>query len=499
LFFYDFNAKANYRITDKDRVFVSGYFGRDVFGFSDQFKFNWGNATATARWNHIFSKKLFSNTSMIFSNYNYKITFGTPGSEIQIGSQIQDYNLKQDFNYYLNNKNTLSFGGNIIHHTFKPGEIDTGEDIPFILNDISKRYSIESAAYLSNEQKIKNRITLIYGLRYSNFTQIGPGDIYTYSQDGNVTDTTYYAKNEKVASFNGLSPRFAINYLLNEKSSIKAGFSRTYQYLHLLSNSTASTPTDIWIPSSNNVKPEIANQYTIGYFRNFKDNLIEMSTEVYYKSMFNSIDYRDGAEVTLNPTVEGELLYGIGRAYGVEFLVKKRRGKLTGWVSYTLSKTEKQFDQINNGSWFAAKQDRRHDVSIVAIYKLNDRLTFSGTWVYYTGNAVTFPTAKYQIEGEVVDFYSERNGYRMPDYHRLDLGITLNNKNFKMVTDPESGKEIQVKKRFESSWNFSVYNAYSRQNAYSISFKENPDTGKTEAVQLSLFKIIPSISYNFKF
>jgi outer membrane receptor for ferrienterochelin and colicin len=499
LFFYDFNAKANYRITDKDRVFVSGYFGRDVFGFSDQFKFNWGNATATARWNHIFSKKLFSNTSMIFSNYNYKITFGTPGSEIQIGSQIQDYNFKQDFNYYLNNKNTLSFGGNVIHHTFKPGEIDTGEDIPFILNDISKRYSLESAAYLSNEQKIKNRLTLIYGLRYSNFTQIGPGDIYTYNTEGDVVDTTYYARNEKVASFNGLSPRFAINYLLNEKSSIKGGFSRTYQYLHLLSNSTASTPTDIWIPSSNNVKPEIANQYTLGYFRNFKDNLIEMSTEVYYKSMFNSIDYRDGAEVTLNPTVEGELLYGIGRAYGVEFLVKKRRGKLTGWVSYTLSKTEKQFDQINNGNWFAAKQDRRHDVSIVAIYKLNDRLTFSGTWVYYTGNAVTFPTAKYQIEGQVVDFYKERNGYRMPDYHRLDLGITLNNKKYKIAIDPESGKEIQVKKRFESSWNFSVYNAYSRQNAYSISFKENPDTGKTEAVQLSLFKIIPSISYNFKF
>lgn len=499
LFFYDFNAKANYRLTDKDRVFVSGYFGRDVFGFSDQFKFNWGNATATARWNHIFSKKLFSNTSMIFSNYNYKITFGSPGSEIQIGSQIQDYNLKQDFNYYLNNKNTLSFGGNVIHHTFKPGEIDTGEDIPFVLNDITKRYSLESALYLSNEQKIKNRITLIYGLRYSNFTQIGPGDIYTYNTAGDVTDTTYYAKNEKVASFNGLSPRFAFNYLLDEKSSIKAGFSRTYQYLHLLSNSTASTPTDVWIPSSNNVKPEIANQYTIGYFRNFKDNLIEMSTEVYYKSMINSIDYRDGAEVTLNPTVEGELLYGIGRAYGVEFLVKKRRGKLTGWVSYTLSKTEKLFDQINQGSWFPAKQDRRHDISIVAIYKLNERLTFSGTWVYYTGNAVTFPTAKYQIGGQLVDYYSERNGYRMPNYHRLDLGITLNNKNYKTAVDPETGKEIQVKKRFESSWNFSVYNAYSRQNAYSISFQENEDTGKTEAVQLSLFKLIPSISYNFKF
>ncbi len=499
LYFYDFNAKANYRLGDKDRIFISGYFGRDVFSMADQFRFDWGNSTATARWNHIYSKKLFSNTSFIFSNYNYKITFGEVGSEIQIGSQIQDFNVKQDFIYYLNNKNTLSFGGNIIHHTFKPGEIDTGEDIPFILNDISKRYSVESALYLSNEQKIKNRLTLVYGLRYSNFTQIGPGDIYTYDNTGNVIDTTYYSKNEKVAGFNGLSPRLAINFLLDENSSVKAGFSRTYQFLHLLSNSTASTPTDIWIPSSNNVKPEIANQYSIGYFRNFKDNLIEFSTEFYYKSMFNSIDYKDGAEVTLNPTVEGELLFGIGRAYGVEFLVKKRRGKLTGWVSYTLSKTEKQFDEINKGNWFPAKQDRTHDVSIVAIYKLNDRLTFSGTWVYYTGNAVTFPTAKYMIEGQVVDYYTERNGYRMPDYHRLDLGITLNNKKYKTSTNPETGKDIQVKKKFESSWNFSVYNAYSRENAYSITFKENKETGKTEAVQLSLFKIIPSISYNFKF
>ncbi|HIP36203.1 MAG TPA: TonB-dependent receptor [Crocinitomix sp.] len=499
LYFYDLNAKANYRIGDKDRIFVSGYFGRDIFGMADQFKFDWGNATATARWNHIFSKKLFSNTSFIFSNYNYKITFGAVGSKIQIGSQIQDLNLKQDFNYYLNNKNTLNFGGNIIHHTFKPGEIDTGEDIPFVLNDISNRYSIESALYLSNEQKIKQRLTLIYGLRYSNFTQIGPGDIYSYNINGDVTDTTTYSSWEKITSYNGLSPRFSFNFMINEVSSVKASFSRTYQFLHLLSNSTASTPTDVWIPSSNNVKPQIANQYTIGYFRNFKDNLIELSTELYYKSMINSIDYRDGAEVTLNPTVESELLFGIGRAYGVEFLVKKRRGKFTGWVSYTLSKTEKQFDDINNGSWFPAKQDRTHDVSIVTIYKLNDRLTFSATWVYYTGNAVTFPAGKYMIEGEIVSYYTERNGYRMPDYHRLDLGITLYNKKYKTSIDPKSGKEIQVKKKFESSWNFSVYNAYSRENAYSITFDENKETGQTEATQLSLFKIIPSITYNFKF
>ncbi|MGV6861937.1 MAG: TonB-dependent receptor [Putridiphycobacter sp.] len=499
LYFYDFNAKANYRLGEKDRIFLSGYFGRDVFGFSDQFKFDWGNATATARWNHIYSKKLFSNTSFIFSKYNYKIAFGDEGNRIQISSQIQDFNLKQDFNYYLNSNNTLSFGANIIHHTFKPGEIDTGEDIDFVFNDISERYSVESALYLSNEQKIKQRITLVYGLRFSNFTQIGPGDTYTYNEAGNVTDTTTYKDWESVATFNGLSPRLSFNFMLNEVSSIKAGYSRTYQYLHLLSNSTASTPTDVWIPSSNNVKPEIADQYSLGYFRNFKDNLIEFSTEFYYKSLQNSIDYKDGAMVTLNPTIEGDLLFGIGRAYGVEFLVKKRRGKFTGWVSYTWSKTEKLFDDINQGSWFPAKQDRTHDVSIVGIYKLNDRLTFSGTWVYYTGNAVTFPSSKYMIEGQVVNYYTERNGYRMPDYHRLDLGITLSNKKYKTTVDVDTGEEIRIEKKFESSWNFSAYNVYGRENAYSISFQENEVTGQTEAVQLSLFKLIPSIAYNFKF
>lgn len=499
LYFYDLNLKANYRLGKKDRVFVSGYFGRDKFGFSDQFGFDWGNITGTVRWNHIFSKKLFSNSSFVFSNYNYKINFGSNNNTFQIGSEIQDFNFKQDFDYYLNANNTLKFGGNLIHHTFKPGEIETGSAIPFILNDIAKRYSVESALYVSNEQKIGSRLSLIYGLRFSSFSQLGPGDVYSYNADGDVNDTTTYKNWENVATYNGLSPRFSASYLLNEKSSIKGSYARTYQYLHLISNSTSSSPTDIWLPSSNNIKPQVSDQVSLGYFRNFKDNLLEFSVEGYYKNMQNSIDYKDGAEVTLNPTVEGELLYGKGRAYGVEFLLKKRRGKFTGWVSYTLSKSEKLFDEINKGTWFPAKQDRVHDVSVVAIYKLNERLTFSASWVYYTGAAVNFPEAKYEIGGDVVNFYSERNGYRMPDYHRLDLGVTLNNKKFKLVTDVDTGKEVKVPKRFESSWNFSVYNAYARENAYSITFAENEDTGLTEATQIALFKIIPSITYNFKF
>lgn len=499
LYFYDLNLKANYRIGKNDRIFLSGYFGRDNFGFSDQFGFDWGNATGTLRWNHIYSDKLFGNTSFVFSNYDYKIKFGGGNQTFEIGSQIQDINIKEDFDWYINSNNTIKFGANFIHHTFKPGEIETGSGINFELNDIENRFSTETSVYLQNEQKIKQRWVLNYGLRFDNFIQLGAGDFYTYNEAGDVIDTTTYGDWERVKTYNGLSPRAGFTFILNEVSSIKGNYGRTYQFVHLISNTTATSPTDIWLPSSSNIKPEIADQFALGYFRNFFDNKLEGSLEVYYKDMQNTIDYRDGAEVTLNPTVEGELLYGRGRAYGAEFLLRKKSGKLTGWVAYTLSRTERLFDEINDNTWYPARQDRTHDVSIVAIYTLNERLTFSGTWVFYTGNAVTFPSGKYEIDGQVVNYYTERNGYRMPNYHRLDLGITLNNKNFKTITDPTTGQEKQVPKRWESSWNLSVYNAYARENAYSISFKENAETGQTEAVQLALFKIIPSLTYNFKF
>jgi len=501
LYFYDLNAKANYRIGQKDRVFLSGYFGRDKFGFADQFGFDWGNVTGTARWNHIYGdkQKLFGNTSFIFSNYNYKIKFGSGDETFEIGSEIQDFNLMEDFTYYLNENHTLKFGANVIHHTFKPGQIETGSGIDFVLNDLENRQSVESALYISNEHKIGKRITLIYGVRGSNFTQVGPGDIVTYDLAGQATDTTTYGNWEKVQTYWGLSPRFSSSFKLDENSSVKAGYSRTVQYLHLISNSTAASPTDVWLPSSVNIKPQIADQYSIGYFRNFLDNALEMSAEIYYKDMQNVIDYRDGAEVTLNPSVEGELLFGDGRAYGIELLMKKRRGKFTGWVSYTLSRTEKRFTELNTNNWFPAKQDRTHDISIVGIYNVSKQLTFSASWVYYTGNAVTFPSGKYEIDGQVVNYYTERNGYRMPDYHRLDLGCTFNHKDYKEVKDPDTGEMKQIPKKWLSSWNFSVYNAYARENAYSITFQQNEETGQTEAVQLALFKIIPSITYSFKF
>lgn len=499
LFFYDLNLKANYRVTDKDRIYLSGYLGRDKFGFNNDFGFDWGNRTSTMRWNHLFSDKLFSNTTVLYSDYNYvfKATFND--KTIEAGSDIRDINLKEDLTYFLNDRNKISFGGNIVHHTFTPGDIKVDGEIQ-VDNTLEKRYSLESALYVSNEQKITDFFQITYGLRYSNFTQIGPGSIYTFNDLGELVKTTEYKDWEKVKAYNGLAPRLSALYLINSKSSVKASYARTYQYLHLVSNTTSSTPTDVWLPSSNNVKPEIADQVALGYFRNFKKNMFEFSAEIYYKNIQNAIDYRVGAEVNFNPYVEGDLIFGKGRAYGLELLFKKRIGKFTGWVSYTLSRVEKQFDEINTNSWYPARQDRTHDVSIVGMYEISERLNVAATWVYYTGSAVTFPSAKYQIDGMIVNYYTERNGYRMPDYHRLDIGVNWDGKHYTYKLNPETGKKEKVPKKFISSWNFSVYNAYGRENAYSISFQvSDNDPNKTEAVQLSLFRWVPSITYNFNF
>jgi len=497
LYFYDLNLKANYKIGKNDRVFLSGYFGRDKFGFGDRFGFDWGNTTGTLRWNHIFNEKLFSNTTLIYSDYSYKINI--QNGLVEINSSIIDFNLKQDFDYYINNNNKIKIGGNVIHHTFKPGEVETTSS-NFNSSKIDERYSLESALYISDEQKLGPKLTLIYGLRYTNFVQFGPGDMYSYNNYGDIIDTTNYKAWESVATYNGLSPRFSVNYILNSKSSIKGSLSRNYQYLHLLSNSTSGTPMDVWMPSSNNIKPEIADQVAVGYFRNLKKNIYEFSVEAYYKKIQNAVDYRVGAQLILNDAAEGQLIYGEGRAYGLEILFKKRKGNFTGWISYTIAKTEKVFDEINEGSWHPATQDRTHDISIVAMYQLTERLNISSSWVYYTGNAVTFPSGKYMMGGEVRNLYTERNGYRMPEYHRLDIGLTLEGKQYNIITNIETGQKQKVKKKFLSSWNFSIYNMYARENAYVINFEQDPDyPDRTQAVQLSLFKIIPSVTYNFKF
>lgn len=485
LYFYDLNLKANYRISDKDRIFLSGYFGKDKFGVSSDMGINYGNMTGTLRWNHVFSGKLFSNTSVIYSDYNYEFGMGEAEDRIGLESIINDVNIKQDFTFFATNKHTIKFGLNAIHHTIQPGNIEAGANTGVNSQQQAYQYGIEGAFYIQDEFKVTDRFSLNYGVRYSLFQKIGEGTEYEFNDKGEVIGKKEFQDGEAMQFYGGFEPRLSANYLLNSFSSIKMGYNKNYQYMHMLSNSTSSSPTDTWIMSSNNVKPQEAQQISLGYFRNFKENTFETSIETYYKDMRNVIDYRTGANVFQNEQYEGDLVYGKGRAYGIEMMIKKNKGRFTGWLSYTLSRTEQQFDEINQRQWFAARQDRTHDISVVAIYKLSPKVTLSGNFIYYTGDAVTFPSGRYEVDGKVIPYYTERNGYRMPDYHRLDLAVTWVRKK----TD-----------KFESSWNFSLYNAYGRENAYTITFKPNEDDpSKTEAVQTALFKWVPSVTYNFKF
>ncbi len=498
LYFYDLNLKANYTVSEKDRIFLSGYFGRDRFGFQDQFGFDWGNATGTVRWNHIYNSKLFSNTSFIYSNYDYRINIGAAG--FSFGSSIQDFNLKQDFQWFANDKHNIKFGINAVHHTFSPGEVEVTNDAPLQASEVQKSIGFEGAAYISDEFKISPLFNVVYGVRYSNYAALGNGDVFEYNEVGEVINTLNFEKGEVVKWYHGIEPRLATNYILNDVSSVKASYARNNQYVHLLSNSTTGSPTDIWLPSSNNIKPQISDQFTLGYFRNFKNNMFEFSVEGYYKTLDNLIDYRVGAELNFNAQVEGDLVYGEGRAFGTEFLIRKKKGDLTGWVGYTLSRSQRQFKEINNGEWFSARQDRIHDISVVLMYSFSERIKASTSWIYYTGDAVTFPNGKYEMDGTTYYYYSERNGYRMPNYHRLDLGVTFYGKKFKTVIDPVTKEEVQKEKRFQSNWNVSVYNAYARENVFSITFRESEtNPGQSEAVQLALFKIVPAITYSFNF
>jgi hypothetical protein len=485
LYFYDLNAKANWEIDQNNRIFLSGYFGRDVFNFNDRFGFDWGNSTATLRWNHLFSDRLFLNSSLVYSNYNYVIGMEVGSSRLDIKSGIEDINLKEDFSYFINPNNSLKFGFNIIHHTFLPGEMSYGNKSMSNQLVISKRYALDNGLYILNDRKFGEKLKVNYGLRISNFNLIGPGQYYNYDAVGITTDTLSYEEGDFVKTYNDLEPRISASYILNSQSSLKASYTRNYQNLHLLTKSTSSSPSDLWIPSSNIVKPQLADQYSLGYYRNFNNNTYNCSAEIYYKDMRNQIDYKNGADLTLNTNIESQLVFGKGRAYGLEVSVEKKEGRLTGFINYTLSRTERSFDAIDNGQWFAARQDRTHDLNIMGMYKLSERLTLSATWVFYTGDATTFPAGKYKIDGYTVNYYSDRNAERMPDYHRLDLGLTF---------------QGRKKAHYESSWNFSLYNVYARKNAYTISFRESESNAlATEAVRLSLFSIVPSITYNFKF
>jgi hypothetical protein len=482
LYFYDLNLKANYRLGEKDRIFISGYFGQDKLGLADLFGFTWGNSTATGRWNHQFSPKVFSNTSLIYNDYRYDVNLTTSGFNASIKSRIRDITLKEEISFFPNSRNTWRIGLNETFHRILPGTY-SGD---FTLDSQPESRSLEHAIYINNSWKPSDRFSMEYGVRVSGLSVIaGDNKFYELNENGTIRDTLNYAKGSIVQTYVIPEPRASASYRLNEVSSMKGAYSRNAQYLHLVSNSASSNPTDKWIATNNIIKPEIADQVSLGYFRNLKNNRYEFSVEGYYKYMQNQIDYRDGANVLSNDAVEPQMLFGVGRAYGLEFLLRKTEGRFTGWIGYTLSRTERKIEGINNGAWYVARQDRTHDISIVGIYQLTKKWTVSGTFVYYTGNAVSFPSGKYRVGNQIAYYYTERNGYRMPDYHRLDLSATC---------------KLSERKRFSSELALGVYNAYGRENAYVITFEDDPnDPNRTRAVQTALFRFVPSVTYNFKF
>ncbi|MDU1905323.1 MAG: TonB-dependent receptor [Dysgonomonas sp.] len=483
LYFYDLNAKLNFNVSDKDRISFSGYWGKDKLGIKEVIDTDWGNLLGTLRWTHQMNGKVSLSTALQFNQYDYHVDVDM-NTDLSISSRIKDYTLKQDLLYDYSPNSRWRFGYSSTYHDLDPGlyefNKDTGEDL-----DLKSRYSWENGIYASHSLKLTDKLEAIYGLRVSAFSALGKGEYYTLNENNEVIDSTWYSAGKFVKTYINLEPRLSMVYKLNKFSSLKAAYGRTTQNMHLLTNTNFNSPMDRWTMSSNNIKPQIADQVSLGYFRNFSKDMYEFSVEAYYKDMRNQIDFKDNAEFETNDDLESELLYGKGRAYGVEFLLKKKYGRLTGWVGYTLSKSEKQIDGINNDEWYDARQDRTHDISIVGMYDLNKKWSLSAAWVYYTGNAVTYPSAKYHVDGREVVYYSERNGYRAPAYHRLDLGATC---------------ILKKTKKYYSELAFSLYNAYGRENAYMIDFRTNDDDpSKSTAYQYSLFRFVPSVSWNFKF
>ena len=484
LYFYDYNVKFNYKIGERDNVYVSGYFGRDYLKLDQQFGINWGNITGTVRWNHIFNSRLFSNTSFIYSDFDYNININNTNNDLDIYSKIRDLNFKQEFQWYAGSRHTLRFGLNSVFHKIRPGEVTSSGTTSYNNFYLQDRYSWENALYATDTWKAAPWLNLTYGARVTSFSILGAGDFYEVDADGNVTDTLSYDKGDIVKNYINIEPRLAASFIINPSSSFKASYVRNVQNLHLMSNSTTGAPTDKWLASTNIIKPEIADLFSIGWYKDFANNRYEFSTETYYKKMYNQIDYRAGADVFTNDAIETQILFGIGRAYGLELFLKKKTGKATGWLSYTLAKTERKIAGINDGEWYNARQDRTHDIAIVFNYQLNRKWNLAANWIYYTGDAVTYPSGKYIIDNQIVFYYTKRNAYRMPAYHRLDLGATW---------------LLKDRPKFRSELAFSLFNAYGRENAYMITFRQNEhDASLTEAVKTSLFRFVPSISYNFK-
>ncbi len=505
-YFYDLNTKLSYELNQKDKLFLSGYFGRDVFSISKDFVNTYGNTIVNLRWNHLFSDKLFSNLSLIYNDYYYGLKLNFVGFNYSSG--IQNFNIKYDFKHYLSDKIKLSYGVNVQYYNFNPGKI-----VPINSNSsinekqLAKKFAFEPDFYFDIEQKVTANFSINYGLRYSLFYRIGQQTLNTYENNQAVTwnndfkiyekatptGTRYYGNNELIASFDNLEPRIAMSYSFNDNQSIKASYNRMTQYLHLISNTQSPTPLDVWTPSDNFLKPQILDQVAIAYFQNFNNDKYTLEVETFYKKIKNRLDYIDGADLIANEAIEQVVLSGKARAYGLEFLFRKNQGKFTGWISYTLARTEQQTQGrtaqefgINNGNWYKTGYDKTHNLTIVSNYELNKKWKFGSIFTVQSGQPLTYPNGKYQYQGILVPSYGLRNENHLPTYHHLDISATYT---------PKSEK----KKRWQSEWVFSIYNLYSRKNAASISFRQNEDTGMNEAVKLSIFGIVPSVNYNFKF
>ncbi len=495
-YFYDLNAKMNYKFSEKDRLYASGYFGRDVFDFANghqSLKINipWGNATGTLRWNHVFNNRLFGNTTAVYNDYNFTFKAIQNNFEIKLASGIRDVSLKQDFDLYPFTGHKIKFGGIYTYHRFTPSVISGKEDsVVFKPNNAQIKFAHEAAIYIQDDWEINDRIKINAGLRYSWFQQVGPYKIYTTDDNGNRLDSTVFESGKAVHTYGGLEPRFTIRYAINDETSIKASVTRNLQYIHLVSNAGTTLPTDIWVPSTYRVKPQISWLYATGLFKNFKDNMYETSVELYYKKMQNQIEYSEGYTPNTLEDTENFFTFGNGWSYGSELFINKTKGRLTGWIGYTLSWTWRKFAALNFGEKYPAKYDRRNDMSIVAMYALNKKWRLSATFVYGSGNAATLPQRFYIIGGILTQEYSRINEYRLPSYHRLDLSAIL--------TPKKSEKH-----KWKSEWVFSIYNAYSHQNPYFIYFDQtgNPYNGtlQIQAKKVSLFPIIPAVTWNFKF
>jgi hypothetical protein len=510
-YFYDLNLKLNYRLGPKDRIFLSGYYGKDQFTFGskeDDFKVEmpWGNGIAALRWNHQFSSKLFMNVITTFSDYQF--SFGSAQDEFQIKltSGVRDLTAKVDFSYFPSTRHKIKWGAESIFHTFNPSSVSAqSQDVVFDTGTPEMLYSLESAVYAMDEFDVTEKLKINAGLRYSMFQHVGPFTRYIKGDISTPDTSITYANGDIVKFYDGLEPRFSGRWLINDNNSIKFGYSYNYQYVHLTSLSAVSLPTDIWYPSTDKAKPQKGWQGTVGYFRNFFKNKYEGSVEVYYKGMKNLIEFKEGALPgdNLNDNTDNLLVFGEGWAYGIEFFFKKSVGKLTGWVGYTWAKTERKFPDLNNGNVFPAKYDRRHDLTVVAGYKLNDRWTFGASFIYATGNTLTLPSSWYVQEQNLLFNYGARNSTRMAPYHRLDLSATLYDKAYKTKIDETTGETIQVKKKFRSNWSFSCYNVYNRANPFFLYVDNDGDflngDFKISVKQVTLFPIIPSVTWNFEF